>query len=55
LRSENRVFRRIFGLIEGETGGRLEKLHNLKASPNIITVMKSRIMAWARHAARMGS
>jgi hypothetical protein len=31
-----------------------EELHNLHASPNIITVIKSRRMRWAEHIARMG-
>jgi hypothetical protein len=31
-----------------------EELHNLKASPNIIRVIKSRRMNWEEHVARMG-
>jgi len=31
-----------------------EELHSLYASPNIIRVIKSRIMRWARHVANMG-
>jgi len=31
-----------------------EKLHNIHASTNIITVIKSRKMRWARHVACMG-
>jgi hypothetical protein len=31
-----------------------EELHNLYASPNIITMFKSRRMRCARHVARMG-
>jgi hypothetical protein len=31
-----------------------EELHNLYSSPNIIRMIKSRRMKWARHVARMG-
>jgi hypothetical protein len=31
-----------------------EELHNLYTTPNIIRVIKSRIMRWAGHVARMG-
>jgi hypothetical protein len=31
-----------------------EELHNLYSSPNIIRLIKSRIMEWAVHVARMG-
>jgi hypothetical protein len=31
-----------------------EELHNLYSSPNIIRMIKSRRMRWARHVARMG-
>jgi hypothetical protein len=31
-----------------------EELYNLYASPNIVTVMKSRRMGWVGHVARMG-
>jgi hypothetical protein len=31
-----------------------EELHNLYTSPNIIRVIKSERMKWARHIARMG-
>jgi hypothetical protein len=52
---ENRVLRRIFGL-KGDkvTGGWNEELHNLYTSPNVIRVIKSRRMVWARHVERMG-
>jgi hypothetical protein len=30
------------------------KLHNLYASPNIITMVKSRRIRWAQHVARLG-
>jgi hypothetical protein len=33
---------------------RYEELHNLYSSPNIIRMIKSRMMRWAGHAARMG-
>jgi hypothetical protein len=47
---ENRVLRRIFGPKRGEVAGgwrRLhsEELHNLYASPNIVRVIKSRMMS----------
>jgi hypothetical protein len=31
-----------------------EELNDLYSSPNIVRVIKSRRMRWARHAARMG-
>jgi hypothetical protein len=57
---ENRVLRRIFGPKREEVAGgwrRLhnEKLHNLYASPNVITVIKSRRVRRAGHVARMGN
>jgi hypothetical protein len=47
--SENRVLRRIFGPKREEVAGgwrrvHNEELHNLYASPNIIRVIKSRMM-----------
>jgi hypothetical protein len=56
--SENRALRRIFGPKREEVAGdwrRLhnEELHNLYASPNVITVIKTRIRG-AEHLARMG-
>jgi hypothetical protein len=56
--SENRVLRRIFGL-QREEDGSWRKLHNnelhsLYSSPNIVRVIKSRMMRWAGHVARMG-
>jgi hypothetical protein len=55
--SENRVLR-IFGP-EREGDGSWRKLHNdelhsLYSSPNIVTVIKSRMMMWAGHVARIG-
>jgi hypothetical protein len=55
-----RVLRRIFGpKREEEAGGwrRLhnEELHNLYDSPNVIRVIKSRMMRWAWHIARTGA
>jgi hypothetical protein len=51
--------RRIFGSKRDEvTGSWLklcnEELHSFYSSPNIIRVIKSRRMRWARHVARMG-
>jgi hypothetical protein len=54
---ENRVFRRIFGSKRDEVKGELRKLHNELNelySPNIVRVIKSRVMRWAGHVARMG-
>jgi hypothetical protein len=55
---ENRVLRRIFGpKRDGVMGGwrklHNEELHNLYSSPSIIRIMKSRMMRWAGHVARM--
>jgi len=55
---ENRVLRRIFGPKRDEVTGEWRKLHNgelndLYCSPNIVRVIKSRIMRWAGHVARM--
>jgi hypothetical protein len=56
---ENRVLRRIFGPKMEEVTGDWRKLHkeeldDLYASPNSVRVIKSRIMGWAGHVARMG-
>jgi hypothetical protein len=56
---ENRVLRRIFGPKRDEVTGDWsklcnEELHNLYSSPNTIRMIKSRMMRWARHVARMG-
>jgi hypothetical protein len=55
---ENRVLRRIFGPERDEVTGHWRKLHsgelhNLYLSPDIIRQIKSRIMRWAGHVARM--
>jgi hypothetical protein len=52
------MLRRIFGPKRDEvTGGwrklHNEKLHNLHSSPNIIRMIKSRMMSLARYVARM--
>jgi hypothetical protein len=53
------VLRRIFGTKRDEVTGDWRKLHNeelhsLYSSPNIIRMIKSRRMSWARHVERMG-
>jgi hypothetical protein len=56
---ENMALRRIFGPRRDEVTGEWRKLHNeelndLYCSPIILRAIKSRIMRWARHIARMG-
>jgi hypothetical protein len=56
---ESRVLRRIFRPKREEVAGGWRRLHNeerhnLYASPNIITVFKSRRMKWAGNGPRMG-
>jgi hypothetical protein len=55
---ENRVLRRIFGPKMEEAGSwrklHNDELHSLYFSPNIVRVIKSWRMRWARHVARMG-
>jgi hypothetical protein len=55
---ENRVLRGIFGLKRDEVIGDWRKLHNeefhnLYCSPSIIRMIKSRMMRWAGHVARI--
>ena len=54
---ENRILRRIFGPKRDENGEwrRLhnEELYNLYRSPNIVRVIKCRILRYAGHVARM--
>ena len=55
---ENRVLRRIFGPKRDGVRGEWRKLHteelnDLYSSPNIVRVIKSRIMRWAGHVACM--
>jgi hypothetical protein len=57
---EKRVLRRIFGPKREEVAGgwrRLhnEKLHNLYASPNTITMIILRKIRWLSHIASMGT
>ena len=59
LRMFNKVLRRIFGPKRNEVTGKWRKLHSeelndLYTSLNIIRVIKSRRMRWARHVASMG-
>jgi hypothetical protein len=56
---ENRVLRSIFGPKRDEITREWRKLYKeelnyLYSSPNIVRVIKSRAMQWARHVARMG-
>jgi hypothetical protein len=56
---ENGVLRRIFGARRDEVTGEWRKLHNeelndLYYSPNIVRVIKSRIIKWVGHVVRMG-
>jgi hypothetical protein len=56
---ENRVLRRICGPKRDEVTGEWRKLHNeelcdLYSSQIIIRIIKSRMMRWAGHVARMG-
>jgi hypothetical protein len=53
------VLRRIFGSKTDEVTGEWRKLHNeelnvLYSAPNVVRVIKSRIMRWEGHVARMG-
>jgi hypothetical protein len=55
---ENRVLKRIFGpkrdaIMRGWRKPHSEELHNLYISPNIIGMIKSRRVRWARRVARM--
>ena len=57
--NENRVLRRVFRPKRDEVTGEWRKLHNeelryLYSLPNILRVVKSRIMRWAGHVAGMG-
>jgi hypothetical protein len=54
-----RVLRRIFGPQRDEVTEEWRKLHNeelnyLYSSPNIVRLIKSRIMRWAGHVSLMG-
>jgi hypothetical protein len=56
---ENKVLRRIFRPRRNEVTGEWRRMHNeelnyLYSSPNIVRVIKSLRMRWARHVARMG-
>ena len=56
---ENEVLRSVFGPKRDEVRGEWRKLHNgelrvLYSSANNVRMMKSRIMRWTGHVARMG-
>jgi hypothetical protein len=55
---ESRVLRKIFGPKREEDGSwrklHNDELHSLYSSPNIVRVIKLRMMRWAGHVARMG-
>jgi hypothetical protein len=56
---DSRALRGIFGPKRDEVIGEWRKLHNeelndLYCSPNIVRVIKSRIIKWAGHVASMG-
>jgi hypothetical protein len=52
------VLRKLFGPKRGEDGSwrklHNDELRNMYSSPNIVRVIKSRRMRWARHVAGMG-
>jgi hypothetical protein len=55
---ENMVLRKIFGPkrveVTGEwRGGHSEKLYDLYSTPDIIPMIKSKMMRWAAHIARV--
>jgi hypothetical protein len=57
---ESRVLRNIFGPKRNDITGewirlRNEELYDLYSLPNIIWVIKSRRVRWARHVAHMGN
>ena len=56
---ENKILRNIFGIKRDEQTGEWRKSHNLKfhnpyGNSDIIRTLKSRILRWMRHVARMG-
>jgi hypothetical protein len=55
---ENTVLRKVFGPKREEDGSwrklHNDELHSLYSSPNIVKVIKSRRLRWARHVGRMG-
>jgi hypothetical protein len=56
---ENRVLREVFGPKRDEVTGEWRQLHNeelndMYSLPNIVRMVKSRRIRWARHVARMG-
>jgi hypothetical protein len=56
---DSRVLRKIFGPKRDEVTGKWRRLHNeelydLYSLPNIIRVIKSRMMRWAEHIASVG-
>jgi hypothetical protein len=56
---ESKILRRIYGPKRDEVKREWRKLHNeelndLHSTSNVVRVIKSRIMRWAWHVARMG-
>jgi hypothetical protein len=57
---ENRVLRRIVGPKRDEVTGEWRRLHNkelyaLYSSPDIVSMINSRRLRWARHVTRIGA
>ena len=51
---DNRVRSRIFGPKRDKVTGEWRILHNVYCSPNVVWMIKSRLIGWARQVARTG-